>query len=420
VGLSSTAAAATAQTLFESFVDPNDSNGSGIAVVGDSGGAENVLTELGFNAFRVKASALSSQLLQPDSLTAIVIERDLSPLTAADISGVGTIIDNYINEGGTLIWICPDRYSMHTLKACIPAGFNPSSCPFSGNDVSGLDIRIHQPFHDSVVNNNNIHTDDLAEMLGIHDDYISNPPLFWPDTWESWISVYREIELPPVTDMYGRPLSQVQVELENTDGILTLILPRITGEPYTFSLSSHRKNFILFEGPNATYELKAGGSSWTDASLSLLISSMDGIVSMYAFDCTYVVYDDKEIRSQSPISLYYSPREESGVISSQSNTIVTSPTHELSLYAGEIVFHDFTGEVWTERNCFISRILATHNDIPLQNASVYIDGSFAGETDSNGEVPVRWNEGRPNISVISRSGETRTEPARPGLMKFMF
>ena len=64
---------------------------------------------------------------------------------------------------------------------------------------------------------------------------------------------------------------------------------------------------------------------------------------------------------------------------------------DFKLYAGEINFYDFHGDVWTERISYITN-LVTVNDSgdPAGGVSVQIGGRYCGLTDDNGKLVLRW------------------------------
>ena len=198
----------------------------------------------------------------------------------------------------------------------------------------------------------------------------------------------------------------------------TLFLPRRTGSGYNFNVTGHGPGYISFEDPVTTWEVKAGRTSWTDANLSVKISMENGFATLYAFDCTYINFESEVISSESPISIYYSARNDQGIIFASEYTTIRYNGGSMKLHAGEISFRGLRGNLRIDRKTFVTTVRVVDSDgYPIESVRAEIDGSYAGATDSRGRLPVRWNGAQPQVLLNYRGIQT-VGSLVPGEMEF--
>ena len=196
---------------------------------------------------------------------------------------------------------------------------------------------------------------------------------------------------------------------------MTLLLP-MKGTSYQFDVSRIDANAVEFNDPTTTWVVRTGGADWTNANLSVLIENFDGRT-RYAFDCTYITVGTSEIRTDRPVSIYYSEVTRNCRITATGNTSVTLPMSELRLSAGEIEIRDPFGAL--DRNSLVRTTFLTTVRVedpagnPVPWAIVYADGYPAGATNDNGVLPFRWSGAPPIVRVYHR-GEQYLRRCAPG------
>jgi len=330
-------------------------------------------------------------------------------------------INKYINDGGKAVWMClsPLKHGAHNISGpgFFPVTIAPDGCSIELSDEidSPGDIIINE---DAVwlkpnpitpdswiewISKTSIESEgnDLERKLSVY------TPAVWSDFWEVLASVRKSFPLKAYShNFFGEP-SRIRVKHPESKDFFTLLLPRKKGEPYSFDITGHGRGFVSFADPVTTWEIKAGKTSWTDANLSVRISKEDGSEILYAFDCTYITLESEKINAESPMSIYYSPRDDSGIILTGTKNIVTYSKGAMKLHAGEINFSGLKGELSLERQAFLTDLsVADHNGVPVEWATVYVDGRFIGSTNKEGKIPIRWKGYQPETAVKFRGAES--------------
>ena len=348
----------------------------------------------------------------------------------------GHEIDSYVKEGGSVFWMCPtlsDWLGGNTEgPVFVPASMVPASCPVN-LDSPDIDTWNSLKLHDDTLwrEPHDITSQNLIDCIitslidttgtggsqnnsTYHTVYV---PALWSDSWKVLASVRKTFFLESYSsESLGEP-SRIHVQQPSSGNFFTLLLPRRIGRPFQFEVTDHGPGYTSFTDHTTTWEIKAIETSWTDANLSVIISTRDGIKGVYAFDCTYMNVGDERFRSEAPMSIYYSPPEGAGVIMSSSNNVISSSRVDFtSFWAGEVNIYDFHGDVWTDRVAFTTR-LTTVDDSgeTVSGVRIYSGNRFIGSTAKDGTLPVRW-AGNPPVVTLKYKNEELHIPVIPGEM----
>ncbi|MBN1293184.1 MAG: hypothetical protein JXB48_15205 [Candidatus Latescibacteria bacterium] len=297
--------------------------------------------------------------------------------------------------------------SITTTKSAMPdsAGMVKSILP----DSTGI-TKASAP--DSLSSTQAGKTDSVAVK---HAVYI---PVLWSESWEILASITKEITLRSYSsDRLGEP-SRIQVRQSGSGDFLTVLMPRKIGNPYQLDVTNHSSGYVALADFNTKWEIRTGGASWTDAGLSVKISTIDGIRAIYAFDCTYANVGEEKFRSEAPMSLYYSPLEGTGMIMSTSNNSITTSRLDFNrFWAGEVNIYDFSGDVWSKRVAYSTTLrIIDENDNPVTGLKIYENNRFIGSTTENGILPVRWSGNPPEVFLKSEQTAS-TLSLKPGEMQ---
>jgi len=242
-------------------------------------------------------------------------------------------------------------------------------------------------------------------------------PAKWSDSWKVLASIRKTFSLKSYSsERLGEP-SRIRVQQPSSGNFFTLLLPHRIGMPYYFKVTDQGPGYITITDPTTTWEIKTAGASWTDANLSVLISTHEGIKGVYAFDCSYAKVGSERFRSESPMSLYFSPPEGAGVIMSAANNVIsTSRVDFTKFWAGEVNIYDFSGDVWTERAAYSTQLTVLDDEgEPVQGVKIYMDNRLIGSTAKDGMLPVRWNGNPPDVIMKYKDSES-TIKINPGIM----
>jgi hypothetical protein len=245
---------------------------------------------------------------------------------------------------------------------------------------------------------------------------VITPPVSFSDRWEILAAIRDTREPDGVT---GSQSSRIRVRHPSGRGFMTLLLPMM-GSSYQFDVRRIDANAITFADPTTTWEVRTGGADWTNANLSVLINNFDGR-SRYAFDCTSFTVGTSEIRTDRPVSIYYSESTRKCRVMTTGNTTLILPMNELRLQAGELEINDPFGTLGRDsllRTTFLTtvRVEDSAGD-PVPWAIVYADGYPVGATDDAGLLPIRWSGGQPILRVYHR-GEQYLRRSAPGTVVF--
>jgi len=333
------------------------------------------------------------------------------------IRDYGWKINDFIERGGKVVvlggknipWLSDCKSCTDTIP--VPLVFGESSFVVTEGDASikmhgdpiwhkptqitGESWRVYTPKADSV---------GIAEQPPVLAYTI---PVAWSDAWKVLASYPHAFPMiPHESQVYGRP-SRIRVRHPASRDFFTLFLPRKIGNPtYLFDVKRIEQGFVSFADPTTTWEITAGETTWTDANLSVMIDSL-GVRKLYAFDCTYIRLGTETIQADSPMSIYYSERDDNGVIMTATNNRVSCSRHELRPYAGTVRFDDLFGDISLERITYLSTLKVSGSDgIPLEGARIYQDGRLVGATDGSGSLPVRWTGSPPTLRIHYRGSET--------------
>ena len=326
-------------------------------------------------------------------------------------------INDYISNGGNVIWICrsPLEYRPHSIsgQGCIPVTLAYGGCFVELTDAidPDKDIIINE---DPVWHKPNLITPDswfewISTFSSEGEENNSGNrlslyvPSAWSDSWEVLAAVKKSFQIKTyANDVLGTP-SRIRVKHPESKDFFTLLLPRKTGESYNFNVTGHRQGYVSFADPVTTWEVSAGVNSWTDANLSVKITDESGFETLYAFDCTYMNFETEQFVSESPMSIYYSQKEDSGIAMSLSKNTIKHDNGEMKLHAGEIHFSGLKSILSMERSAFVTslRIVDTQGS-PVQWARVYNADHFIGSTDKEGRLPIRWQGNQPGVVVKFR------------------
>ena len=339
-------------------------------------------------------------------------------------------IHDYISSGGNVVWICrsPSDTKPQNISGpgSIPVSLAYGSCSVSFSDESDIRERITIT-DDPIWQKPNLITPDSwiewisKNMLEGNENkpFALHVPPAWSDSWKVLASVKNSFPVKSyANDILGIP-SRIRVKHPGSKDFFTLLLPRITGESYNFDVINHGPGYVSFADPVTTWEISAGENSWTDANLSVKITNQGGFETLYAFDCTYIDLETERISSESPMTIYYSPKEDRGtILTSSKNTIKHNET-EMKLYAGEITFYGLNGALTTERTVFVTELhVIDREGNPVRRARVYNGDRFIGSTDKEGNLPVRWKDQQPEVGVKFRN-EVSTGLLVPGKMEIV-
>ncbi|MFC1490021.1 hypothetical protein ACFL6K_02300 [Candidatus Latescibacterota bacterium] len=323
-------------------------------------------------------------------------------------------INDYIYEGGNVVWVGGSPSGLRTGGISGP-GFIPKIIEFNSGDIdmSGMELsRNNISIKEDPVwlSPNIINQDSLlswisgnsSESGGASDinNFPENMPSAWSDSWKILASVNISYPVRSYSnDSFGEP-SKISVKHPGSEDFFTLLLPRKTGEPYKFNLKDNEKGFVSFSDPVSTWEVKAGDSYWTDANLSVKISSEGGFETLYAFDSTFMTSESDEINADSPMSIYYSSKDDRGTITTSTNNAIRYSRGGMKIHAGEINFYGLKDNLTVERVAYVTtlKVLDAQRET-VQWAKVYVNGAFVGSTDSDGTIPIRWNGSQPQVTV---------------------
>jgi len=372
---------------------------------------------------------INFEYLKPEDLS----DTDLSRYSLLLIDSTGSAqhksllndniwkINDFIYNGGNAVWMCHSPSGYRTDYITGP-GFIPEIIDLNGcfaeipdTTDSAKNIIINE---DPVwLEPNIINPDSLFWWISrssFENDENSSEKVFslytpvaWSDSWNVLASVRKSFPLKAYSnDVLGKP-SRIRVKHPESKDFFTLLLPRKTGEPYHFNITRHTQGFVSFEDPVTKWEIKAGETYWTDANLSVKISREGGFDTLYAFDCTYITSESEEISSDSPMSIYYSSKEDRGIIMTASNNVIKYSKGSMKLHAGEIYFYGLRNELSLERLVFVTDLrVVDSNGNNIEWADVHVDGTFVGSTDKNGRIPIRWKDQQPEVEVEFRGSKS--------------
>ncbi len=173
-----------------------------------------------------------------------------------------------------------------------------------------------------------------------------------------------------------------------------------------FDVMRTEPGFFSFADPTTTWEVKTGKTAWTDANLSVLISNFEG-KTLYAFDCTYVRIGSETLQATSPMTVYFSERDNDCIVMTADNNTLSFSKADLKINAGELRLHNLFGEISLERLTYVSilKVLDQQGD-PVRLANIYIDSRFIGSTGKEGTIPLRWVSVPPMVRVRFRDSES--------------
>ena len=398
-------------------------------------GGNNELMEI------LKYLRLSFEYLEPRNLGNI----DLSKYSILLINDINTAsqesylynyiwkINKYINDGGNAVWICqsPLKHGSDKISGpgFVPVTIAPGRCSIELYDEidTAKNIIINE---DQVWVKPNVITADswlewisktAIESEGSYEKKGLSiyTPSAWSDSWKVLASVRKSFPLKTYSyDVLGEP-SRIRVKHPESKDYFALLLPRKRGESYSFDATKHGPGFVSFADPVTTWEIKAGKTSWTDANLSVKISKEDGLETLYAFDCTYIIIESEKISAESPMTIYYSPKDDRGIIVTASKNVIKYNKGALKLHAGEILFYGLKSEFSLNRQAFLTNLhVAGPDGIPVEWAQVYVNGRFVGSTNKDGKIPIRWKGHQPETAVRFKGSESLGLLV-PGEMKFV-
>ena len=90
-----------------------------------------------------------------------------------------------------------------------------------------------------------------------------------------------------------------------------------------------------------------------------------------------------------------------------SNNTVRYNNGTLKLNAGEIHFKGLKSKVSLERQIYTTDLRVLDNiGNAVKRARIYVDGCFAGASDENGKIPIRWKFNQPEAVIKFRGTET--------------
>ncbi|MCE5249528.1 hypothetical protein LLG96_04830 [bacterium] len=327
-------------------------------------------------------------------------------------------IASYVREGGSVLWLTPTplnwqgQYSGKT--SFVPATLVPGTCPvsLSKNDINpASDLKIAEdmvwkkPKELSLKTYAEWITKSIGDSAGTADSGGFSksrsvyPPAAWSESWKVLASVKTSIPGKTYSNTPQAEWTRIRVRHPASRDFFTLFLPHQL-QFYPLEIKSRNPGNIVFTDHTTTWEVQAGKTSWTDANLSVRISTVDGIKAIYAFDCTFADAGDTKFTAQAPMSLYFSPLEGAGKILSPDDNSISTQRVSFKIRAGEVNFYDFKGDVWTGRISFVTRISALDSrNVPVEGVRVYVDGRFSGATGKEGVVPVRWVKKAPVVTV---------------------
>ena len=167
----------------------------------------------------------------------------------------------------------------------------------------------------------------------------------------------------------------------------------------------------------STLEVRAGDTSWTDATLSVSVVT-HGDRQLLAVDCTHLMITDSEISSEIsstvPMTIFYNEGSDSGTITATDDARITFPNGSMSVHAGEFRFTGLTASPFIERSAFLSTVRVLDvNSTPVRDARVLVNGRFVGTTGDDGNLPIRWNGEPPTVRVVL-GAEEATVVLTPG------
>ncbi len=405
-----------------------------VGLIGGTDETADVLTRLGIPWESLYYKDLKEEKLY--NYTTLMICSGISAGTVRALRDKGAEIDRYVKNGGSVLWICPTLPNWRCGNAdgpeFVPAAMVPGGCPVNPgmSDVNlRNDIKISGDSiwetpriitSQSLINwlmNYRINSDNNAENRSFSSPQTFYVPASWSDSWKILGAVKKTFPIRSYSNMkLGEP-SRIRVRHPVSEDFFTLLLPRKTGRPYLFDVTDHGPGYVFFEDNINRWEVQAGENTWTDANLSIRISSVDGIKGIYAFDCTFVAVENERFHSEKPMSLYFSPLESTGIIMTAVNNVLSTSRIDFRLHAGEIYFYDFSGDVWTERISYITKLTAVDEyGAPVCGVKVYVYGRFAGSTGDDGILPVRWFNKPPDV-LAKYGGKESAYSLVPGEMK---
>jgi len=241
-------------------------------------------------------------------------------------------------------------------------------------------------------------------------------PSRWSDSWNILASVRYSFPVKShALGTFGAP-SRIRVKHPASKDFFTLLLPRRTGRSYAFKVTQSGPGYIAISDPLTTWEINAGNASWTDANLAIRITGPGGVEMLYAFDCTKLDTGTDTITAGSPLSISYSPRDDSGVIMTAERNTIRHGSGELKLHAGEVSFGGLKGAVSLKRTTFVTCLrVVDASGVPVMGARVYRGGGCIGETDDGGRLRVRWRSARFEV-IVSYGGVKTAVTLEPGTM----
>ena len=400
-----------------------------IGIIGGDGATAEILAQLRINFNSIEPQELSA--IDLSAYNIIIVDDTGSGKQESNLAETIGKIQDFARNGGNIVWMKRTLQKSDvpgmSNRGLVPGmlGFGSATIEFT-EEITPEDITISD---DPVWLKPNLiepsswfdwFSSSLPDssMFGVSGGISFDVPVSWSDSWKVLAAVKNTFPVKTyANEAIGEP-SRIRVKHPGSKDFFTLFLPRRTGSGYNFNVTGSGPGFVSFADPVTTWEVKAGRTNWTDANLSVKISRENGFPVLYAFDCTYINFESEEISSESPISIYYSAREDRGVIFSPMHTTIRYKGGSIKLHAGEVAFRGLRGNLAIERQSYITMIRTVDSGgYPVASVRAELDGRFAGETDSRGRLPVRWNTIQPQI-LLNYHGAQTVGSLVPGEMEF--
>jgi hypothetical protein len=322
-------------------------------------------------------------------------------------------INEYISLGGHVVWVNGSSGKLRAFGTS-GGGFIPNILEINSCDAdltelewTGANLTVNEDplwLRPNIINKDSlliwITGKSSADESGDMRISSENMPASWSDSWKVLASANITYPVRSYSnESIGEP-SRIRVKQSGAEEFFTLLLPRKTGEPYRFNIKDNERGFVSFEDPVTTWEVKAGETYWTDANLSVKISSEGGFGTLYAFDCTFMTSESDEIVAEAPLSIYYSSKDDSGTITTATNNAIRYSRGGMKIHAGEIRFSGLKENLVVERVAYVTtlKVLNIQRET-VRGADVSVNGAYIGKTAADGTIPIRWNGSQPEVSV---------------------
>lgn len=384
-------------------------------VISRSGEAENILANLGLTGERLAPPDVAAAELSGFSLVLV------DGLGDHDLDSGAWKINEYLARGGMVIWMARSPAGFVS-----PVGSESERSPaalFRGKCSVTLSDAVDSP-RKILLAENPIWTTPHAitaeswfdlgapssgetDVTPAYEGLRIFLPTAWSDSWEILAAVRRFFPLSVDDPSGGARNSRVRVHHPASKDFFTLLLPRVAGEPYKFTVIRHGPGFIELADPETKWVISAGKNDWTDANLSVKITRDGGDEVVYAFDCTYVALASGEVMAESPMSFSYDSSEDHGTLMTTVKNTVTYPRGKIIVHAGEMRFNNLFGLFSLARQAYVTDLrVADSGGDPARQARVYGGGRFLGATDATGRLTLRWTGQQPEIAIRYRGTES--------------